>query len=51
MIAESRTFLTQAPWVGLAPGLCLCLLLVSVNLVGEGLREALDPHLSGRAHG
>jgi peptide/nickel transport system permease protein len=51
MIAESRTFLTQAPWVGLAPGVCLCVLLVSVNLVGEGLREYLDPHLSGRAHG
>ncbi len=51
MIAESRTFLTQAPWVGLAPGLCLCVLLISVNLVGEGLRECLDPHLSGRAHG
>jgi peptide/nickel transport system permease protein len=51
MIAESRTFLTQAPWVGLAPGLCLCLLLVSVNLVGEGLREVLDPHLQGRARG
>jgi peptide/nickel transport system permease protein len=51
MIAESRTFLAQAPWIGLAPGLCLCLLLVSVNLVGEGLREVLDPHLRGRAHG
>ena len=51
MIAESRDFLTQAPWIGLAPGLCLCLLLVSVNLVGEGLRECLDPHLSGRARG
>jgi len=51
MIAESRAFLTQAPWVGLAPGLLLCLLLVSVNLIGEGLREALDPHLRGRAYG
>jgi peptide/nickel transport system permease protein len=51
MIAESRDFLTEAPWVGLAPGFCLSLLLVSVNLVGEGLRECLDPHLSGRAHG
>ena len=44
MIAEGRDFLTQAPWICLAPGLCLCLLLVSVNLVGEGLRERLDPH-------
>jgi peptide/nickel transport system permease protein len=51
MIAESREFLTQAPWVGIAPGLCLSVLLVSVNLVGEGLREALDPHLSGHWHG
>lgn len=50
MIAEGRDFLTQAPWVCLAPGICLCVLLVSVNLVGEGLRERLDPHLSGRAH-
>jgi peptide/nickel transport system permease protein len=44
MIAEGRDFLTQAPWICLAPGLSLCLLLVSVNLVGEGLRERLDPH-------
>jgi peptide/nickel transport system permease protein len=51
MIAESRDFLTQAPWIGLAPGLCLCLLLVSVNLVGEGLRQVLDPSLAGRAGG
>ena len=43
MIAESREFLTQAPWIGLAPGLCLCVLLVTVNLVGEGLRARLDP--------
>ena len=52
MIAQSREFLTEAPWIGLAPGFCLCILLVSVNLVGEGLREVLDPHLSGRSgHG
>ena len=48
MIAGGRDFLTQAPWICLAPGLCLCLLLVSVNLVGEGLRERLDPHHAGR---
>lgn len=43
MIAESRQFLDQAPWIGLAPGFCLCLLLITVNLVGEGLRIRLDP--------
>jgi peptide/nickel transport system permease protein len=43
MIAESRQFLDQAPWIGLAPGLCLCVLLVIVNLVGESIRARLDP--------
>lgn len=47
MIAESRQFLDQAPWIGLAPGLCLCALLISVNAVGEGLRERLDPRMAG----
>jgi peptide/nickel transport system permease protein len=43
MIAESRQFLDQAPWLALAPGLCLCALLVVVNVTGEGLRARLDP--------
>lgn len=50
MIAESRPFIEQAPWIGLAPGICLCILLISVNLAGEGLRELLDPRLRGRGH-
>ena len=48
MIAESRQFIDRAPWIGLAPGLCLCALLVAINLFGEGLREQLDPRLRGR---
>jgi peptide/nickel transport system permease protein len=48
MIAESRPFIEQAPWIGLMPGICLCALLISVNLLGEGLRELLDPRLAGR---
>ena len=51
MISESRQFIDQAPWIGLAPGLCLCVLLVSVNVFGEGLREWLDPRLIGRFRG
>jgi peptide/nickel transport system permease protein len=51
MIAESRPFISEAPWIGLAPGLCLCFLLISVNVVGEGLRDLLDPRLRGRGHG
>ncbi len=49
MIAESRPFISEAPWIGLAPGICLCILLIAVNLFGEGLRELLDPRLRGRA--
>ncbi len=51
MISESRQFIDQAPWIGLAPGLCLCVLLVSVNIFGEGLRAWLDPRLIGRNRG
>jgi peptide/nickel transport system permease protein len=51
MIAESRGFISQAPWIGLAPGLSLGVLLVSINVFGEGLREWLDPRLLGRSHG
>jgi peptide/nickel transport system permease protein len=43
MIAESRQFMDQAPWLALAPGLCLCALLIAVNVAGEGLRARLDP--------
>jgi peptide/nickel transport system permease protein len=51
MIADSRQFIDRAPWIGLAPGFCLCALLIAVNLFGEGLREQLDPRLSGRGRG
>lgn len=51
MIAEARPFIAEAPWIGLAPGLCLCVLLIAVNVVGEGLRDLLDPRLRGRGHG
>jgi peptide/nickel transport system permease protein len=50
MIAESRPFIAEAPWIGLAPGLSLCALLIAVNIVGEGLRDLLDPRLRGRGH-
>jgi len=48
MIAGSRPFIDQAPWIGLAPGLALCVLLIAINLLGEGLREFLDPRFVER---
>jgi peptide/nickel transport system permease protein len=43
MISQARTFLDRAPWIALAPGFAMCITVVAVNLVGDGLREYLDP--------
>lgn len=48
MIAEARPFLHEAPWIALAPGLMLVFTVVAINLVGDGLRESLDPRLRRR---
>jgi peptide/nickel transport system permease protein len=43
MILEGRALLFSAPWVALAPGLALTVTAVAFNLLGDGLRDALDP--------
>ncbi|MCV9938432.1 ABC transporter permease [Boseaceae bacterium BT-24-1] len=48
MIAEARSFIDRAPWIALAPGLAMCLLVIGINLLGDGLRERLDPRLKTR---
>ena len=45
MISEARSFLDRAPWIALAPGLAMCLLVIGINLLGDGARERLDPRL------
>jgi peptide/nickel transport system permease protein len=49
MISDARPFLDDAPWMALAPGLALCVVLIAINLLGDGLRQALDPRLLRRA--
>ena len=51
IISAARPFVGVAPWIALAPGLALCITVVGVNLLGEGLRELLDLRfdLLGRA--
>ncbi len=44
MIDEGREFLRQAPWVSLAPSMLMMLAVLSLNLVGDALRDAMDPH-------
>lgn len=48
MVATSRLFLSRAPWTIFAPGIALALVVLAVNLVGDGLRDRLDPRLARR---
>jgi peptide/nickel transport system permease protein len=43
MLNAAQRFLTSAPWMALWPGLGIFLVVLSFNLVGDGLRDALDP--------
>jgi peptide/nickel transport system permease protein len=44
MLAESRNLITAAPWLLWFPGLMILITVLCVNFVGDGLRDALDPH-------
>ena len=43
MLADGQTFLATAPWVAVFPGVALLLAVLGVNLLGDGLRDLLDP--------
>jgi peptide/nickel transport system permease protein len=45
MISEARAFVDRAPWIALAPGIAMCVTVIGVNLLGDGLREILDPRM------
>lgn len=47
MITDARTYMVVAPWMILAPGIVIILAVLSLNLLGDGLRDLLDPHLKG----
>ena len=45
MLSESREFMREQPYLMIFPGICVVLTALSFNLVGDGLRDALDPRL------
>lgn len=45
MVSQGRTFLTIAPWMVLFPGSAIALTVLGLNLLGDGLRDLLDPRL------
>jgi peptide/nickel transport system permease protein len=45
MLSGARSYLESAVWLGLAPGLCIALTLLGINLLGDALRDRLDPRM------
>jgi len=45
MLNTGRGFMAQAPWLSLAPGAAIFLTVLGFNMLGDGLRDAFDPHL------
>lgn len=48
MVAVGNRYLQTSPWISLVPGTAIFLTVLSVNLLGDGLRDALDPYLRNR---
>ncbi|MDE2368630.1 MAG: ABC transporter permease [Burkholderiales bacterium] len=48
MLAEAQSMLFQAPWLALWPGLAIMATVLGLNLLGDGLRDRLDPKLTSR---
>ena len=48
MLSDAQTYLSQAPHLAIAPGIAIALSVLGLNLLGDGLRDALDPTLRGR---
>jgi len=48
MVSRGRYNLSNAVWMSAFPGLAIALVVIAINVVGDGLREALDPWMRGR---
>lgn len=48
MTSDGRQYLAVAPHVATVPGIAILLVAIGFNLLGDGLRDALDPHLHGK---
>lgn len=45
MLSDARSFIESAPWLVTLPGICILIVVLGFNLLGDGLRDALDPRL------
>ncbi len=46
MLGEARTYIFSSPYISVSPGMAIFLTVLSLNLLGDGLRDILDPHLN-----
>jgi peptide/nickel transport system permease protein len=44
LLSNAQEYLTKYPWLAIFPGLMIFLTIISVNYIGDGLRDAFDPH-------
>jgi peptide/nickel transport system permease protein len=49
MLQEGRSFLETAPWMSIFPGIAIMLAVLAFNLLGDGIRDVLDPRSRGQA--
>lgn len=47
MLASGRPYIAQAVWLGVFPGLCISITLLGINLLGDAIRDRLDPRMRG----
>ena len=47
MLRSAQSQMGTDPWLAVFPGLCIFVTILSINYIGEGLRDALDPRKSG----
>jgi peptide/nickel transport system permease protein len=45
MLQEAQSFMGQAPWSAVFPGVAIALTVLAFNMLGDGLRDLLDPRL------
>lgn len=48
MLQESKIYITSAPWFSIFPGIAIVITVLSLNILGDGLRDAFDPHIIKR---
>ena len=49
MVSQGRGYLLDNPYISIVPGICVAVLVICLNMICDGLRDAMDPRLSGEA--